>query len=107
MKTFKFSEVIEFAKSVPDETPINFGYTNKNSKCGCLMVQFGIEKGIEFTSVSYEGDKFSNYNCDSKAYETSAIIEDFPNVDICEYFNIGIHIRTFGQLKKKIKQMNL
>jgi hypothetical protein len=98
MKTFKFQEVLDFIKATPDETHVNFGNScNDEGECGCLMVQFGRFKGLEFQGVSYNGDTYY-----TKWLTCIAEIEDFPDTDILSYCDAHHGIHNFGELKEKL-----
>ena len=56
MKTFEKQEVIDFIMSQPDDRQVNMLQGYNDSFCvGCLLVQFGREKGIEFTDAMVDG----------------------------------------------------
>jgi hypothetical protein len=52
MITVTKQEMIDFINSQPDDRMVNFNEVHKESFCGCIMVQYGISKGFEFTDVS-------------------------------------------------------
>lgn len=97
MKSFKFQEVLDFILNQPDEKELDFSHPINDDKCGCLMVQFGVEKGIKFSSVNYQGDKFLDDYQDAVA-----IIEDMPEYDVITIFNDG-DPNNFGALKNFVK----
>lgn len=103
MKKFKFQEVINFIKETPDDTPIDFGNSTNDENCGCLIVQFGRSKGLDFSSCNYKGDNFYTGSGYGFYGFPVAIIEDFPHKNVVDYFN-GDHAATFGEVKEYLKR---
>lgn len=48
MKEVTFKEIIDFIFAQPDENMVNMMETDKESDCGCVMVQYGRKNNIEF-----------------------------------------------------------
>lgn len=111
-RKFTFQEVLDFIQSQPDERQVNFIDTSNyyfetdDLTCGCLMIQFGREKGLEFKTVSVKGSKFYS---DMNERKLVAVVVDFPKTTVCQYFDVDgvdsdkIPVKTYGQLKAKIK----
>lgn len=51
MKEVTFKEIIDFIFAQPDENMVNMMEINKESDCGCVMVQYGRKNNIEFDCV--------------------------------------------------------
>ena len=50
MNEFSRKELEDFILAQEDERPVNFNDTrNRGLTCGCMMVQFGREVGLDFT----------------------------------------------------------
>lgn len=98
-KHFKFQDVLDFIHNQPDDRQVEMSDPdNRKDNCGCIMVQFGRDQGLEFSSCNYTGNILTNLQD-----EIVAIVDDFP----FEYSNIirffhrnGVHdSNTFGSLK--------
>lgn len=86
-------EMVEFILSQPDEKQINYAQAMADADCGCLMVQFGRYKKINFTRVG-----LSEW-IDERIITTVAEFEgDFTFED----FGIpkSTDLTTFGEAKK-------
>ena len=101
MKTFELKEVVEFIREQPDDKQVNMLEGYNDSFCvGCLLVQFGREKGIEFSDALVDGS-FMVYN---PSIERVAKIEglDYQNT-VFDLFGSKTIGNTYGELKEQLK----
>lgn len=101
MKTFELKEVVEFIREQPDDKQVNMLEGYNDSFCvGCLLVQFGREKGIEFADVLVDGS-FMVYN---PSIEVVARVKglDYKNT-VFDLFGSKTIGNTYGELKEQLK----
>jgi hypothetical protein len=95
----KAVELAQFIMNQSDSKPVDFTETEANSKCGCLMVQYGVANGFEFTSCGYQF--WTNRGGPKYKIECSLGFDTF----LPEGFKGGSKITTFGQLKPQAKEI--
>lgn len=88
-------EMVEFILSQPDEKQINYAQAMADADCGCLMVQFGRYKKINFTWVGLSEwiDTSTKINTSVAMLEGDFCFDDFGVPKLTD-------LTTFGEAKK-------
>ena len=95
MNEFSRKELEDFILAQPDERPVNFNDTrNRGLTCGCMMVQFGREVGLDFT---YAG--FYQYYLSEGSHQTEVVATIGKSFTYADY---GVNHETYKTLKEAV-----
>lgn len=85
-------EMVDFILSQPDEKQINYGQATADTDCGCLMVQFGLYKKMNFTRAGLSC-WIDNIDRTVATFEGDFTFDDFGIPELT-------NLTTFGEAKK-------
>lgn len=94
MQVVTKEQMKSFIDAQPDDKPVDMGNNWVNDRCGCVMVQYGLENGIESNGCGY-----NSWNCPNKQH---AELKDCNNIFV--WFDDDVtrlEETTFKELKEK------
>ena len=93
MVTVTRQDMVEFIQAQPDDRKVDFADAFKDDECGCVMVHYGREKGLDFNDCGintwHSGGKVS------AKLETGVLFKDFRPENV-------INECTYGEIKKHL-----
>lgn len=99
MRIVTKEEFLEWIKEQPDDKNFNYDNVKNNTElCGCPMVQFGVDKGVDFYSVG----SMSWFPLDSM----KDVMRFEPDFSFSSFYFFGDDfnpISAYKQLKQKLK----
>lgn len=99
MITVTKQQMIDYCFAQPDDRQVDFEENYARNKCGCVMVQYGKDNGIEFEGCGYRSWEASPCN-DAAHFESGVSSTVFqPTYDKSKY--------TYKKIKRHLREMNL
>lgn len=87
-------QMIDYCFAQPDDREVNFSGSCRSDPCGCVMVQYGIDNGIEFDGCGISS--WVSGNKDTAVFEYGVVYRAFRPCGICTYGEIKKHLREQG-----------